>query len=121
MNEIPSRHKEAQVNEVLSHAEIQSLLLRNNHQPDLGKPEYKQWSNDKPNLSQVDLNERNRAANLGPALTMDQWEKKLNSKRWRINRTGTDTNKCRLVMRAVRVRQGDSWGWTEVELNARVR
>ncbi len=104
--------------EILSHAETQQLLLRNNAQPQLGQPEYREWSNDsiRP-ISQSDLDARNQAANLGPALSQVSWQKKLDSKRWRFNK-GKGHRYC---MRAVRVRQGSSWTMTEFELNARVR
>lgn len=104
--------------EILSHTEIQALLIRNNAQPQLGVPEYKGWSDNKPRpISQADLDEYNRRANLGPVLSYTRWVKKLDSKRWRFNQGKSH----RYAMRAVRLRQGDSWGWTEVELNKLVR
>lgn len=104
--------------DILSHAEVQQLLIRNNHQPDLGKPEYVCWSNNKLRpISQADLDIANQAANLGPELSMVQWEAKLNSKRWRINHG----KEHRTVTRPTRVRSGENWTWSEVELNARIK
>lgn len=106
------------MNEILSHTEIQQLLLRNNAQPQLGVPEYKGWSDNKVRpISQSDLDELNRKANLGPQLTYPQWLKKLNSKRWRFNQ-GKGHRYC---MRSTRIRSGDSWISSEVELNARIK
>lgn len=106
------------MNDILSHAEIQQLLLRNNAQPQLGVPEYKGWSDNRiPHISQSDLDELNRKANMGGTLSHSRWLAKLNSKRWRFNKG----REHRFAMKAVRVRQGDSWGWTEVELNKVVR
>jgi len=106
------------MNDILSHAEIQQLLLRNNAQPELGRPQYIGWSDNRIRpISQSDLDEANRRANLGPALNYQRWLAKLNSKRWRFN-AGKGHRYC---MRPTRVRAGDSWQWSEVELNARVR
>ena len=104
--------------EILSHSEIQQLLLRNNAQPELGQPVYIGWSDNRIRpISQSELDAANRAANLGPELTHQTWLKKMGSKRWRFNQ-GKGT---RIATRPVRIRQGDGYVWTEVELNQRVR
>lgn len=102
------------MNDILSHAEIQALIIRNNAQPQLGVPEYRAWSDNKLRpRSQAELDEANRKANLGLQLTHCSWLKKLDSKRWRINQ-GKGT---RIIMRTVRSRDS----WIEVELNTKVR
>ena len=90
---------------ILSHEQIRVLLERNNANPELCRPVYIAWTD----------NKRVHVDTLPPQnhVCQQTWLRQLHSKKWRVQRKGEKT--ARVVERAIRV----GGEWRMVPLNAR--
>jgi hypothetical protein len=104
------------VNDILSRDEIQWLIARNNANPDIGRPVYEPWSDNRGNCAtQGQLEEHLRVAGLLNFIvpTHDRWTKRLNSAKFRVQPPGK--KEAFVVTRPIKGKNG----WAFVELNAR--
>lgn len=101
--------------EILSHEEIKRLLERNNLNPEIGRPVYVPWSDNKGKcFTQWQLDAYLSRNNVGEVPTSQRtWEKQLNSGPKRIQLPGKKD--AYEVKRPVKTKNG----WTEIPLNAR--
>ena len=106
------------MNDILSRDELQYLIERNNANPDLARPVYERWTDNKGVCATVSqLMEANRKAGLDSCKPFDaagqqRWLKRLNSKKFRVQPAGKKD--AYVVERPIRTQNG----WRMVPLNA---
>lgn len=94
--------------EILTHAQLALLLERNVMNPELGRPVYQKWTDNKGKCNSYKLlAEANKRANAQcfRVESHQSWMKRLSSKRWRIQDCGKSAT--RQVERPVKV--AGSW------------
>lgn len=103
--------------DVVTRADMQALILRNQNDPNISKPVYIAWTSNKPKPMDTETLERN-LRRLGSDLGRDvpplrTWTRRLTSRRFLVQLPGQ--KEARPLMRPTRTREG----WTEVELNSK--
>jgi hypothetical protein len=105
--------------DIISRADMQALILRNQADDSLSRPVYVAWTHNRPKpmtTEQLESNLRSLGARLDADTPhLSKWTQVLESRRFFVQPKGQ--NKARPMMRPLRTREG----WTEVEFNQKVQ